>query len=248
MADRDHMRVCVYCGQQFEVPKRTSVRVFCSSACIGRSARASAQEKLPAERVRPCLQCGSDFSYQVKRGADRSYCSPQCAAVAQGKLRRERKERTLQECASAWCDRPATRIESGYCEACYVSARRHGSPRQPVGPKQKVSSSGYVSVTDRDHPLSSRKGLLYVHRKVAYEKHAGRCPGCYWCGDPLTWEQAVVDHLNEVKDDNRPENLEVSCSRCNRVRGLMPSFVRRLAPERFERFVQITCYAHKPEP
>jgi hypothetical protein len=54
----------------------------------------------------------------------------------------------------------------------------------------KVSRTGYLQVM-----LSDRKAYS-VHRLVAFAFHGKPEPG------------AVVNHLNGVKDDNRPENLE----------------------------------------
>jgi len=51
---------------------------------------------------------------------------------------------------------------------------------------------------------------------------------CYWCGLSLDWPIAVVDHLNEDKADNRLENLVISCNNCNRARGALIPFIRRM--------------------
>ena len=47
----------------------------------------------------------------------------------------------------------------------------------------------------------------------------------------------VVDHLNEVKTDNRPENLVISCNRCNRARGAAAVILSRITPDRFEQLL-----------
>lgn len=49
-----------------------------------------------------------------------------------------------------------------------------------------------------NHPNKSLKGWQYEHRLIAEQKI-----GRYLRSD----EQ--VDHINEIKDDNRPENLQV---------------------------------------
>jgi len=72
------------------------------------------------------------------------------------------------------------------------------------------------------------------HRKVMYDMLGPGPQTCFWCGVTLEWPEAVVDHLNEDKQDNRPENLVVACNNCNRARGAMLPFIERLRPEAVE--------------
>jgi hypothetical protein len=84
------------------------------------------------------------------------------------------------------------------------------------------------------HPLANDVGDVYHHRLVAYADRHGICGPCHWCGVALDWPEAVIDHLNEDKADNRPENLVVACNDCNRGRGAILSFLWRLQSERFD--------------
>jgi hypothetical protein len=100
-------------------------------------------------------------------------------------------------------------------------------------------AAGYKVVHAKDHPIAMRSGFIFEHRKVAYEKHEGICPPCHWCGVVLGWAEAVIDHLNESKADNRPDNLAVSCNNCNRARGALVPFVKGMRPEAFDHFVAL---------
>lgn len=57
---------------------------------------------------------------------------------------------------------------------------------------------GYVLLSLPDHPMATRDGYVFEHRVVMAEK-LGR----------MLLPTEVVDHVNGIKDDNRPENLRV---------------------------------------
>lgn len=59
-----------------------------------------------------------------------------------------------------------------------------------------MGTHGYMWVTAKDHPYVTKRGTIREHRLVM-EKKVGRYlkPG------------ESVHHINEIKHDNRPENL-----------------------------------------
>ena len=81
-----------------------------------------------------------------------------------------------------------------------------------------IDDKGYVRVLVENHP-HSHKGYVYAHRLVM-EAHEGRYL------DPTE----VVHHINEVKTDNRLQNLYL-CTSEEHVqihnRGKRPSLERR---------------------
>lgn len=217
-------------------------------------------------RTRLCKQCGVQFSYKIGKGADRLHCTAVCreayqksrAAVvewarcsvcgarsravtaslcnAHYTLERNRKAGV---CVVRKCTLPAVRIGHGLCEKHYGRMRR-GAPldadRPVIG--RYVQGAGYIKLLRRDHPMADVKGQAFEHRVVLYDSREGVDPDCYWCGKNLTWKTTVVDHLNEVKDDNRPENLVPACNDCNRARGAMVPFIRRMRCEAVEPFIE----------
>lgn len=127
---------------------------------------------------------------------------------------------------------------AGYCEMHYGRVRRNGNLEARVVVDSRLTPAGYTLLNKPGHPLSHRSGWCAEHRAVAYDKHGGICPPCGWCGKALAWSSSVVDHLNESKSDNRPDNLLVSCNNCNRARGAMLPFLRGLSAESFELFLR----------
>jgi hypothetical protein len=75
------------------------------------------------------------------------------------------------------------------------SAKASGLAKRK-GPR--INHRGYVVLYEPEHPMSNKQGYLLEHRKVA-ARMVGRM---------LTTDE-VVHHLNEIKTDNRPENLQV---------------------------------------
>jgi hypothetical protein len=146
-------------------------------------------------------------------------------------------------CSNKPCPKMVTlRISADLCEACYCYQRLNGKPRRKFEKSAgyyRTGPHGYLVIRQEGHPLAHRSGWVYEHRFVAYVKHGGVCPPCFWCGRHLQWKKAVVDHLNEQKADNRPENVEVSCNTCNRMRGLMIGFIQNALPERLEQFISL---------
>lgn len=117
-----------------------------------------------------------------------------------------------------------------YCSMHAERNRRTGSPGGPQPRRApnlagSVISSGYVVITGSTHPLAGAQGKVLAHRVVLYDLIGPGSHPCHWCGATVTWRRGrvrvgslVVDHLNEVKTDNRPENLVPSCNPCNTTR------------------------------
>lgn len=79
-------------------------------------------------------------------------------------------------------------LKSGYTKSCGCLK----------GDGHTTDKHGYVMLWMPDHPDSGRTGYIYEHRLVM-EKHIGR----------RLRKHETVHHKNGVKNDNRPENLEL---------------------------------------
>lgn len=85
-----------------------------------------------------------------------------------------------------------------YCSgACQHSAYKgSGNPKWKGGKYR--ATRGYVYVYSPNHPSSTIQGYVMQHRLVM-EQHLGR----------LLTSEEQVHHINEIKDDNRIENLKL---------------------------------------
>ena len=74
-------------------------------------------------------------------------------------------------------------------------------PKNWKGGRNK-HASGYIKILKKDHPAADKYGYIFEHRVVAEQK----------IGRKLLPSERV-HHINGVRDDNRPENLELWISK-----------------------------------
>lgn len=75
------------------------------------------------------------------------------------------------------------------------------------GTGRSLDSDGYITIWNPDHPRAQSNGRVYEHILVLEEK----------LGRPITRDEEC-DHINQVRDDNRPENLRVMTKADHRTR------------------------------
>ena len=231
-------QVCPNCDKSFsyDTISTRGPRKYCSDPCSEQYAwkvRKARLREITGDTVtRACLVCGGLFSYTFGRGKGRKrICSPGCEKKRTVQLQEARK-RLRPTCNTPGCRKPADRPSFGLCEACYYRLRRTGSVVRKGAQSRFVNGEGYVRLIFPGHPLAqSRTGYVFEHRKVLFDKYGEGQHPCFWCGRPLSWSGIRGDHLNEVKGDNRPDNLVISCNKCNRARGALLPFVRRMRLE-----------------
>lgn len=121
-------------------------------------------------------------------------------------------------CRVEECDKPIRSL--GLCALHYMRFWRNGTTEIVLKRKDRlVHSAGYILLSKPDHPLADSSGYVYEHRFVFYERSGDGPFQCHWCPAIVTWDDLHIDHLDESKDNNAPNNLVASCPVCNQKRG-----------------------------
>lgn len=146
-----------------------------------------------------CEVCSAPIMQYPSR--PRRFCSLACRDTA-------RRTGPTVECVCTTCGgrymlNPRQARRSKYCSrSCQARAPRPGRPPTLTGGR-KVQPSGYVIIRiSREHPCSSPtqyQGLWALEHRVVMAEKIGR----------LLLAHESVHHVNGVKTDNRPCNLEL---------------------------------------
>ena len=206
-------RTCEWCGEQFPRPRgsratsrfcsldcyhlsiarsygvcevcssdlKKGQRRFCSKACMGEANRRLVRP--------PCVECGGMVDSKGAQGL--------CGACYRRKRHAEHRANPMRFCNVEGCEKPTHSPNDRWCAMHASRIRQTGEPGA-AAPKYirgegSVSKSGYLIVSD---PVTGRR--MPEHRLVM-ERMLGR----------FLWPDENVHHINGVRDDNRPENLEL---------------------------------------
>lgn len=124
-------------------------------------------------------------------------------------------------CAVPDCGAIVRSSGNKYCEMHYARIRRNGHTELLTVPELRLHTYGYLMIYAPAHPLAKRQGRCreYQHRVVYYDQYGEGPFPCHWCNKTVTWSTMHVDHVNDIKQDNRIENLVASCPKCNTWRN-----------------------------
>lgn len=125
-------------------------------------------------------------------------------------------------CVVADCGKKSRSPRSTYCEMHYCRLYNHGSLDGGLRNAARgvhETSEGYLATKDLTHPAAGKGGHIYLHRKIFYDLHGAGPHRCHWCSKWVTWAKLKVDHKDENRKNNAPENLLPSCHACNAHRG-----------------------------
>lgn len=209
-------KICEKCGAPFSVRPRDSSQRFCGRACKIEHEAVYGRENARVESTAfTCAQCGAPFTmkpagvraYRKKWGKDPLYCSTKC-----GGLGRRLADADWQvNCIQCGGQMPIQRRPGGsvnrqkrLCSTACRSAFRR-TRYQANNPDQEITKrtarNGYIRmVVPGKNGKPSRD--VFEHRYVM-ENLIGR----------VLYPEETVHHVNGIKADNRPENLELFSSR-----------------------------------
>lgn len=126
------------------------------------------------------------------------------------------------KCKVEHCDRECMYQEQQVCQKHYFRMMRYGTYELTKTGKRKDRSQnakGYQMLHLPQHPLAMANGSVYEHRKVIYDRHGECLPPCQKCSKQVSWKTVHIDHIDEVVENNEPENLRVLCRACNVMRS-----------------------------
>lgn len=118
-------------------------------------------------------------------------------------------------CSVIGCTKPPRSRTSPHCEMHYGRLRRNGSLDNVMRGRSIERADGYVIIPAKGHPMALGESHAYEHRVVFFDARGPGPHACHVCGEEGMLADQHVDHLNEVRNDNRIENLNAACPGCN---------------------------------
>lgn len=119
--------------------------------------------------------------------------SPRGKEVKKLSIERHLIKLICNKCGKEFRGRKSQKYCSHKCSSDAISGKN--SPNWKGG---RIATRGYVRISTKGHPRATKQGYVYEHI-IVMEKILGR----------LLKKHENVHHINGVKDDNRPENLEL---------------------------------------
>ena len=174
--------------------------------------------------LKSCVVCSKEFKVPPSRAESAKTCSNECAYVVRGESNQKRVTLTCQHCSKLFDAPECHKDRRVFCShEC-----KNASPEKKLAQSIRITgvmnpfwkggvvghSSGYVLATSGSHPFKVN-GYVFQHRLVVEDRMRREAPDHHFLVeiDGVKYLRRDIDihHKNEVKADNRPENL-VACT------------------------------------
>ena len=136
-------------------------------------------EALKKRIIKKCLTCGIEIEVAIGLSDRKKFCSKDCYNISM-------------------TGRPLHHVKKGWTnDTSFKQGNKH--PNWKGGKRKRIAMVGYyILILVPSHPFCDKMGYVLEHRLIM-ERQLGR----------FLKPEEVVHHKNEIKKDNRIENLEL---------------------------------------
>ena len=223
--------ICLNCGKEFQ-GKKSAKRKFCCKKCSDEFRKGKANPKLSKKVEVKCAFCGKIEIVSPCRAKTYLCCSTECLANYRKSQHKTQIKCICPICGTTFWVKPSRvkRVKTSICcskecsnklkETTYLGENNHqygliGDKNSSFKGKEIISNLGYIFEYCPGHPKPCDKSIkgsrVRQHRLVVERNHTKFNPEYFDIIDGwvVLKDEYDVHHINEIKTDNRLENLQI---------------------------------------
>ena len=223
--------MCLNCGKEFQA-KKSADRKFCCKKCSDQYRKGKENPKISKKVEVTCAFCGKVEMVPPSRAKNYTCCSKVCAAEYKKAQHTNQIECVCPICGTIFWVKPSRvkRVKTTICcskkcsnklkETTYLGENNHqygltGNKNASFKGDEIMSNYGYILEYCPGHPKpcdTSIKGTRVRQHRLVIERNHDKFDHRYFeeiDGWVVLKDEYDVHHINEVKTDNRLENLQI---------------------------------------